>query len=164
MLRICTSNVSSCPDFPKILNLLKEKNITFNIVTNDDAVADSYDLLTSANTQALQVDFTTDNGNVNPIVKKFIECRKGKECKIPLYISLVHPPRTSELPALESLELGEQDKIILPNSSDSDIIVLNKMGLLKHVLNKTDNDTSCLQIGLDCLAGKTLEQAPPNIV
>jgi len=157
MLRICTSNVSSCPDFPKILNLLKEKNITFNLVTNDRAVADSYDLLASANTQALQVDFTTDDGNVNPLVKKFMECRKGKECQIPLYILLTHSPKTSQLPVLESLELGEQDKIILPNPGDSEIIALNKTGLLKHLLDKTGDNEPCLQIGLDCLGGKTLE-------
>jgi hypothetical protein len=62
------------------------------------------------------------------------------------------------------------------------LITLNEKGLSKQVklssigedklwkknlvflLNKTGNDTSCLQIGLDCLAGKTLEQAPPNII
>ena len=92
---------------------------------------------------------------------------------------------------LESLGLGEQDIIILSNSNDSEkgyetlnilLITLNERGLSKQVklsaigqdklwkknlifvLNNTVDDSSCLKIGLDCLSGKTLEQAPPNII
>ncbi|MBO7059943.1 MAG: radical SAM protein [Fibrobacter sp.] len=195
ILQVCTSKISNCADFSKILNLLKEKNITYNLITNDEAIAtsESYNLLASANIQAVQVDFTTDGKSINPLIKKFTECRKGKECKIPLYISLVHSPDSLEktFSDLENLELDENDVIILSNSSDTEkgyetlnilLITLNERGFSKHVklssiaedklwkknlifvLNKTDNDTSCLQIGLDCLAGKTLEQAPPNII
>ena len=194
-LQVCTSKISNCADFSKILNLLKEKNITYNLVTNDEAIAtsESYDLLASANIQAVQVDFTTDGKSINPLIKKFTECRKGKECQIPLYISLVHSPDSLEktLSDLENLELDENDVIILSNSNDSEkgyetlnilLITLNERGLSKQVklsaigqdklwkknlifvLNNTVDDTSCLQIGLDCLAGKTLEQAPPNII
>ncbi|MBO7105451.1 MAG: radical SAM protein [Fibrobacter sp.] len=195
ILQVCTSKISNCADFSKILNLLKEKNITYNLITNDEAIAtsESYNLLASANIQAVQVDFTTDGKSINSLIKKFTECRKGKECKIPLYISLVHSPDSLEktLSDLENLELDENDVIILSNSSDTEkgyetlnilLITLNERGFSKHVklssiaedklwkknlifvLNKTEDDTSCLQIGLDCLAGKTLEQAPPNII
>lgn len=196
MLQICTTKISDCADFSKILNHLKEKNITYNLITNDEAIAnrESYDLLANANIQAVQVDFTTSDGNINPLIQKFMECRKGKECQIPLYISLVHSSDSLEktLSDLENLELGEKDVIILSNSNDTEkgyealnilLITLNERGLSKQVklshigedklwkknlvflLNGTnDNETSCLQIGLDCLAGKTLEQAPPNII
>ena len=196
MLQICINKISECADFSKILDILKETDITCNLITNDEDLAssDTYDLLANANVQAVQVDFAATDGNANPLIKKFTECRKGKECKIPLYVSLVHSPDSLEktLSDLENLELGENDRIILSNSSDTEkgyealnilLITLNERGLSKQVklshigedklwkknlvflLNGTnDNETSCLQIGLDCLAGKTLEQAPPNIL
>lgn len=195
LLHIGIDKISHCAEFSKILELLKERYVTYDIITNDETIAsdDIYNLLVKSNIQAVQLDFTTDGKSINPLIKKFTECRKDKECNIPLYISLVHSPDSMEkiLSDLESLELGEKDIIILSNSSDTEkdietlnilLITLNEKGLSQQVklssigedklwkknlvflLNKTGNDTSCLQIGLDCLAGKTLEQAPPNII
>jgi radical SAM additional 4Fe4S-binding domain len=194
-LHICTDKINHCAEFSKILELSKEKYLTYDIITNDEAIAsdDIYDLLVKSRAQAVQIDFATNEGNVNPLIQKFIEFRKRKECQIPLYISLVHSPDSMEktLSDLESLGLGEQDIIILSNSNDSEkgyetlnilLITLNERGLSKQVklsaigqdklwkknlifvLNNTVDDSSCLKIGLDCLSGKTLEQAPPNII
>ena len=195
VLHIGIDKINHCAEFFKILELLKERYITYDIITNDETIAsnDIYNLFVKSNIQAVQVDFTTSNGSINPLIQKFMECRKRMECQIPLYISLVHSSDSLEktLSDLESLELGEKDVIILSNSNDTEkdietlnilLITLNEKGLSKHVklssigedklwkknlvflLNKTGDDTSCLQIGLDCLAGKTLEQAPPNII
>ena len=196
ILQICIDKISDCAEFSKILELLKEKYLTYrSIITNDESIVSDgiYKQLVQSHINAVQVDYATNDGIMNPLIKKFIDYRKSQECKIPLSISLVHSSDTLEktLSDLESLELGEKDVIILSNSNDTEkdietlnilLITLNEKGLSKHVklssigedklwkknliflLNKTGDDTSCLQIGLDCLAGKTLEQAPPNII
>ena len=196
ILQICIDKISDCAEFSKILEFLKEKYLTYrSIITNDESIVSDgiYKQLVQSHINAVQVDYATNDGIMNPLIKKFIDYRKSQECKIPLSISLVHSSDTLEktLSDLESLELGEKDVIILSNSNDTEkdietlnilLITLNEKGLSKHVklssigedklwkknliflLNKTGDDTSCLQIGLDCLAGKTLEQAPPNII
>lgn len=196
VLQICIDKISDCAEFSKILELLKEKYLTYrSIITNDESIVsdDIYKQLVQSHINAVQVDFATNDGIMNPLIKKFIDYRKSQEYKISLSISLVHSSDTLEktLLELEHLELSEYDNIILSSSGNSEkdietlnilLITLNEKGLSKQVklssigedklwkknlvflLNKTGNDTSCLQIGLDCLAGKTLEQAPPNII
>ena len=195
ILQICIDKINSCPEFSEILELLKEKHLAYNLITDDISIANGsmYDKLVNHYVHAVQVNFTTANKNTNPLIQKFLTCRKNKDSKIPLYISLVHSSESLEktLSDLKDIELGEQDRIILSNAGNTEqdyetlnilLITLNERGLSKQVklsyidqdrlwkknlvflLNGISSEASCLQIGLDCLNGKTLEQAPPSII